>query len=75
MFVELCYSSSVPSMVQGAEFDEMLKDLSGVSRDFVFCGNRGVILIFVGFVQIDVMALISKGMNVPHATWHVNTPD
>lgn len=74
MFVELCYSSSMPSRVQGAEFDGMLKDIADMSRGFVSWGNRDVILIFVGFMQTDVMALISKGMSVPHAIWHVNMP-
>lgn len=61
MFVELLFQL----MVQGAEFDGMLKDLSDMSRGFVFCRNREVILIFVGFAQTDVMALISKLINFP----------
>lgn len=62
-------------MVQGAEFDGMPKNLSDMSRGFVFWGNRGVILIFAGFVQTNVTAHINKWMNVPHATWRVNMPD
>lgn len=55
-------------MVQRAQFDGMLKDLLDMSRGFVSWENRGVILTFVGFVQTNVIALISKWMNVPRAT-------
>lgn len=60
-------------MVQEAELAGALRDLQKLSRGSVYRGYFS--FVWATSLQTNVVALISEGINAPHAIWDINMSD